>query len=219
MQNTDTTPALLVTRFDVRESEDGNEVRLFAGRKIVHRFGEDDCAEGKLDELPAFLADLAAREVAATVEVVEAFLTGEDEDEGEDEAPGSVVPEEYRKRYGAEQNCGDDVAVELSAFVACREVGEDGKEREGMDRSKLRGVAEANGCGDKLAAWEDRGSNGGLLRMSVSNILRGMVRRGERVEIGEKVWEADPSIAEAKKAERAEARKAAAARRKAAKAS
>lgn len=195
-----------VTRFDVRETEDGDEVRLFHKRSLVGRFSTDEIARG--DDWEAQLEQFIGAG-QHNYSDVEDFLTQDPTDfdadeEGDDEAPGSIVPEKYRVLYGAEQNCGDDVAQVLTAFVTVARASKKNPDG-GLDRAKLRAVAEVNGIGSKLADWEDRGLNGGLLRMNTSNVLRGMVRRGERVEIGSQVWEADPSKLEARK----EARKAA----------
>lgn len=178
----------IVTRVDTRDTEDGVEVRMFHKRKLLFRFGADDVArEDWESEIPAFLAAKPR-----SVDAVEEFLITEagEESEGEDEdAGGSIVPNKYRIKYGVTQRCGDDVAEELSAFVTLPRAGKkdiDG----GLDRARLRAVAEQNGLGDRLAEYEHRELNGGLLRMNISNILRGMVRRGERVVIGKRVWEA-----------------------------
>lgn len=181
----------LVTRFDTRETEDGVELRLFNKRTKVFAMGEEDVVREDYEEaLTAYIA-----EKPRTVDQVCNFLdteASEEDEDGEGEEGGSIVPTKYRIRYGVTQRCGDDVAEVLSAFVTLPRAGSkdiDG----GLDRAKLRGVAEVNGLGDKLAAYEDRELNGGLLRMNISNILRGKVRRGERVEIGDRVWAEDPS--------------------------
>lgn len=195
------------TRFDFRETEDGDELRVFHKRTLIGRISTDDIAREYSDEFAELAEFIAAK--PRTYADVEDFLTQDPADfdadeEGDDEAPGSIVPEKYRVLYGAEQNCGDDVAQVLTAFVTVARASKKNPDG-GLDRAKLRAVAEVNGIGSKLADWEDRGLNGGLLRMNTSNVLRGMVRRGERVEIGSQVWEADPSKLEARK----EARKAA----------
>lgn len=189
-----------VTRFNVfarpaTEDEDDREVvRLFEKRKLV---GEFDTADIQLedweDKFTAFLNkdakgnDLKApRTLAAAMD----FLSKDaDEDEGDGEAPGSIVPEKYRILYGSDQNCGDAIALALTAFVTLPRSNPKNPDG-GLDRAKLRAVAEVNGIGDKLARWEDNGLNGGLLRMNTSNVLRGMNRRGEQVVIGLQTWEA-----------------------------
>lgn len=195
------------TRFDFRATEEGDELRVFYKRTLIGRISTDDIAREYSDDFAELAEFIAAK--PRTYSDVEDFLTQDptdfDADEGdEDEAPGSIVPEKYRVLYGAEQNCGDDVAQVLTAFVTVARASKKNPDG-GLDRAKLRAVAEVNGIGSKLADWEDRGLNGGLLRMNTSNVLRGMVRRGERVEIGSQVWEADPAKLEARK----EARKAA----------
>jgi hypothetical protein len=192
-----------VTRFDVftraaneEEGLDEREVvRLFEKRKLVGEFETDDIMFDEWeDKLKSFLTETKggdALKVARTLEATMDFLSrdADEEDEDEERESGSVVPEKYRLLYGAAQNCGDTVAQVLTDYVT--EPRKNKKNPDGgLDRAKLRGVAEVNGISDKLANWEDRGLNGGLLRMNTSNVLRGMVRRGERVQIGDQVWEA-----------------------------
>lgn len=200
----------IVTRIDLfaraandAEGTDEREVvRFFEKRKLiteidlsdVTRFGEDPESDFDMEVAIAFLAetprtaadmiDWLTEEVADEDETEE----GEELEEGDDEG-GSIVPVKYRIKYGAPQNCGDEIALALTAFVTLPRATRDDKDG-GLDRAKLRAVAEVNHIGDRLAGWEDRGLNGGLLRMNTSNILRGMWRRGEEVAIGEQVWPA-----------------------------
>lgn len=174
-----------VTRFNTYEREEVGEVlRLFSKRKLVGEVELADIREDYEEALPPFLLKPRA------YDEVEDFLTqeaGEEGDDEEGEAGGSVVPEKYRLKYGVTQRNGDDIAETLSAFVTLPRAGKkdiDG----GLDRTKLREVAAANGLAAKLDDYEDRGLNGGLLRMNISNILRGMQRRGEQVVIGDKTW-------------------------------
>lgn len=177
----------IVTRVKTRDTDDGPVVGLFHKRSKLFEFDAEDASrEGWEDEIDAFL--LAK---PRTDKDVEAFLTSEggDEEGEEQEDSGSIVPEKYRIKYGVTQRCGDDVAETLSGFVTLPRAGKkdiDG----GLDRSRLRAVAELNGLADKLADYEHRELNGGLLRMNISNILRGKVRRGEKVVIGDKTWPA-----------------------------
>lgn len=175
-----------VTRFDVRETEDGDEIRLFHKRAKLFGFGVDDIAR---EDWEADLAEFI--KTPRTSEECEEFLTTdvEEGDEDEEKDSGSVVPEKYRVIYGSAQNCGDEIAVALTDFVTLPRATKKDADG-GLDRAKLRAVAEVNGIGDKLADWEERGLNGGLLRMNTSNVLRGMNRRGEQVQIGQMVWAA-----------------------------
>lgn len=205
----------LVTRFDTRETEDGTELRLFNKRTKVFAMGEEDVVrEDYADALTAFIA-----EKPRTVDQVCTFLdteAGDDDEDGEADEGGSIVPAKYRIRYGATQRCGDQIAETLSAYVTLPRAGKKNDIDGGLDRAKLREVAEANGLGAKLTAYENGGKdgeglNGGLLRMNVSNILRGMHRRGERVVIGDVEWTENldnpkhPANHAARKAERAAA--------------
>lgn len=215
---TDTTT---YTRVDTRvdtytrvytEEGDREVIWLFEKRKLVGEFDIDDISRDDWEEtLPEFIANTKAGKPRATpvklTEVLD-FLSAEvNADEEDDEAPASIVPAEYRIRYGSEQNCGDTVAVVLTAYVTTGRINKKDPEA-GLDRAKLRGVAELNGIGDKLGEWENRGLNGGLLRMNTSNVLRGIVRRGEQVVIGDTIWEADPSKLAARLERRKAARKA-----------
>lgn len=177
-----------VTRFNTYEREEvGEVIRLFSKRKLVGELEIADVREDYEEKLPEFL--LKERDFSA----VEEFLTSEAGDEDEDgEGGGSIVPTKYRIKYGAPQNCGDDIALTLTGYVTEPRMKANGKADidGGLNRDKLREVAKANGLADKLAKYEDRGLNGGLLRMNISNILRGMNRRGEKVVIGDKVYPA-----------------------------
>ncbi len=184
----------LITRFDTTtrpatdEADEREVVRFFEKRKLI---GELDIEEIVRDDWEDALATFIT-EQPTTVDMAMIYLQNDldaDDRTDGDDAPGSIVPEKYRILYGAEQNCGDEIAIALTDFVTKPRTSR--KETDGgLDRAKLRAVAEVNNIGDKLAMWEDRDLNGGLLRMNTSNVLRGMNRRGERVEIGSQVWEA-----------------------------
>lgn len=97
---------------------------------------------------------------------------------------GNVVPEQYRKEYGKEQNCGDELARVFREFTTDSE----GK----CSLDKLDIVASQNGL--DIARWSHL--NIGMQRMSLGNVLRGRLKRGERVEVGQAVWEATETEAE-----------------------
>lgn len=86
---------------------------------------------------------------------------------------GSVVPDDYRHRYGVDQNCGDDVAKRLTAKVTTPN---------GVDIEACREVAAANGKADRFDTWMAKDLNPGMIRMNLGNVLRGMARRGEKVQ-------------------------------------
>lgn len=191
-----------VTRFNVftrpatDEADEHDVVRLFEKRKLVGEVPVEEVAREDFEaDLQKFLTEAkdgsplkAPRSLKAVQEWLEQEAPeGDEEEEVEDR--GSIVPEKYRVLYGAAQNCGDEIATALTDYVT--EPRKNKKNPDGgLDRAKLRGVAEVNGIGAKLADWEDRGLNGGLLRMNTSNVLRGMNRRGEQVTIGSQVWPA-----------------------------
>jgi hypothetical protein len=188
--NTTTRPANEAEGLDERDV-----VRFFDGRKLVGEFDIEDISRDDWEAgLLNFINNTKSGDPRKTPVTLEAVMDWMGEDEGEngdeeDEAPGSIVPEKYRILYGAEQNCGDDIAVALTDFVTQPRASRKDTDG-GLDRAKLRAVAEVNGLADRLAIWEDRGLNGGLLRMNTSNVLRGMHRRGEEVTIGSATWPA-----------------------------
>lgn len=87
---------------------------------------------------------------------------------------GSVIPDEYRYRYGADQSCGDKIAKKLTALVTTKD---------GVDEAKCREIAAKNGVEDRFDGWASKGLNPGMLRMNLGNVLRGMARRGEEVTL------------------------------------
>lgn len=172
----------IVTRFDIftridEENGDREVVRLFNKRRLVLEIDLDDVVREEWED------DLKAKLPLAPGEVLD-FLGEEAEEEEEDEegAGGSIVPQKYRILYGAEQNCGDEMAIALTAYVT------DGEGD--LILENLVEVAAMNQIADRLARWVNKGLNGGLLRMNTGNVLRGKMRRGEAVAVGTKIWEA-----------------------------
>lgn len=170
----------MITRFDIfeRNDEEMGErevVRLFCKRRLITEIDAEDVTR---EDWEGALRAKLPMEVGAVLD----WLGEEDADEDEDEERegGSIVPAKYRELYGAEQNCGDEMALALTAFVT---------DAEGLlIRENLRDVANKNDITERLAKWEDRGLNGGLLRMNTSNVLRGKLRRGEEVAVGTMFW-------------------------------
>lgn len=172
----------MITRFDTftradEEMGDREVVRLFAKRKLICEVDLEDVVREEWEE------ELRAKLPMAPGDVLD-WLGEESTDEEEDEegAGGSIVPQKYREIYGAAQNCGDEMALALTAYVTDAE-GE-------LILENLREVAAANDIDDRLAKWEYKGLNGGLLRMNTGNVLRGKLRRGEQVAVGTKMWAA-----------------------------
>lgn len=92
-------------------------------------------------------------------------------DEGFWDYKGDIVPKHFKQRYGAAQNCGDDVASHL---VGC-------------EVEDLQFYAEQNGI--DFHRWDH--CNRGQLTMNLGNVLRGRIKRGERVVIGGAEWNAE----------------------------
>lgn len=138
------------------------------GEEIEDAFLEEDADEADEDSGDAEGSDDA--EAAAEDE--------EDEDKG-----GNIVPEKYRKKYGTPQHCGDEMALVFKDTVT---VSVDGKDE--CSEAELIRIADQNGV--DIGRWAHL--NKGQRRMNLGNVLRGRLKRGERVEIGSTVWEAVP---------------------------
>jgi len=83
----------------------------------------------------------------------------------------SVVPDSYKQRYGAEQNCGDEIA-ELLKGHDVHDVGKD------------NGINVDAKWGNGRKKQGKKPLNSGMVRMNLGNVLRGRVKRGEYVVIG-----------------------------------
>ena len=84
----------------------------------------------------------------------------------------SVVMDSFKTRYGAEQNCGDEIAHILLEY-------------------SVEEIAADNGI--DLKRW--KGRNPGMIRMNVGNVLRGRIRRGEYVKIGPNEFNQEAKVA------------------------
>ena len=98
---------------------------------------------------------------------------------------GSIIPQHYRERYGADQNCGDKMATLLT-----EEVTDEGK----VNATLARNVAVANGVEDRFDVWLTKGLNPGQLRMNLGNVLRGKLRRGELVTVGDQRFNVEQPV-------------------------
>lgn len=108
------------------------------------------------------------------------------EDESEDDQPvATIVKPKYKAEYAQHDGtCGDRMASAFSKF--CRN--DEGE----LDLAKLAAVKKANG----IAAVRWAKLNPGQQRMNASNVLRGMLRRGDDVTVGsEKFKAAKPKAA------------------------
>ncbi len=148
------------------------ELQIKDGRKIAARFATPGLSTLSLQGIVDAFADTPATQV--DVEAAIAAATAR---------RGSVIPNGYRYAYGADQNCGDQIAKVLTARVT--------DPKTGVDLDAVREVAVANGVEDRVDQWLVRDLNPGMVRMNLGNVLRGMGRRGETVTIGEVVFAAE----------------------------
>lgn len=119
-----------------------------------------------------------------------------DEAEDEGKGKGSVVRPTYRQKYkeiGAHDSNGDALALAFRDFVTVETPVEGKKPVVGLSMERLQAVADANGI--DMARWAHQ--NNGQKRMNLGNVLRGVLRQGKSVAIGEQSIE---PTEEAKKA-------------------
>ena len=96
----------------------------------------------------------------------------------EDEKKGAdAIGAKYKEKYGKDKHCGDDVAVLMKAFCL------DDKNK--IDPKKLAKVASDNDL--DIAKWEHL--NIGMQRMTIGNVLRGLINKGTDVVIGDDIIE------------------------------
>lgn len=153
-----------VTRVDVKDGA----LRAFNGRSKVGTVG------GRGLTLAALMSVAAAVSKALPTTLDLLFDRAEEHLDLAEAVRGSIVPLDYRLRYGADQNCGDRMALALTAAVT---------KPEGVDMAAVAEIAAANGATEKHDRWLDKGLNNGQVRMNLGNVLRGKVRRGEPVVV------------------------------------
>lgn len=134
------------------------------GRKVIWSISTGSLSEatvqGILDAADPEAEDLQAILEAAVAEAAK--------------RRGSVIPDDYRAKYGADQNCGDQMARDLSDKTTTPN---------GIDIAACEAIASANGIADRFDQWVAKGLNNGMVRMNLGNVLRGKLRRGEEVTI------------------------------------
>lgn len=176
-EGTDAKTALdLTQRAKVTQGEYGITFSSDDGTFTAEK-GENVLAEGEdLEEVIA--------------EAIDALQNGEGDEEGEEEAgegeeaaeeaeeagKGSVVPDKYRKLYaerGDANHCGDDLAQRLALLLKSDGV---------ADVERLRLLAALNGIDFARYETDTRGWIG-RARMTIGNILRARIRRGEEVQL------------------------------------
>ena len=110
-------------------------------------------------------------------------MTDETENEAEEasteDSAGDKVGKKYRTAYGKEGHNGDDIALKLKEFC----LGEGGK----IDIAKVQRLCKDN----KIEYSKYEHLNVGMQRMTVGNILRGKVRKGESIKVGKETIEGD----------------------------
>jgi len=84
------------------------------------------------------------------------------------------MTKQFMEKYGRSGTCSDDIATALSTYLTDNETGK-------TDPDKVQNVAEVNNV--PVSNWSHL--NAGQRRMLLGNVLRGKLRRGGIVRIGE----------------------------------
>lgn len=93
----------------------------------------------------------------------------------------SVVPKKYQERYKSQKGkCGDEMSALVSDWLFVGEA---------FDNDRFEQLCSDNGIEKR---WEGR--NTGMKRMNVGNVLRGKLRNGVPVKIGDKIVNGDGSV-------------------------
>lgn len=168
-----------VTRVTIKEKD--RTIALHAGRKHV---GEATIPEGY--DLEAMKGDIealmeagpiAAEEIGGWIEEYLENTTPDDGEDGDDAHDGGgVVPNKYKEKYGSDQNCGDDIALALTAHVKSQD--EKGKSR--VDFKALAKVQKDH----SIDGSRYEHLNPGMQVMNTSNRLRGLYNKGGTIKIG-----------------------------------
>ena len=99
---------------------------------------------------------------------------------------GAMVKPKYRDLYKQySDSCGDDMACALKDATVRVEKTKRGKDREVMDEGSLAKIAKNNGI--DVSKYDHL--NPGQTRMNVGNRLRGMLRKGEAVTVGQEKFD------------------------------
>lgn len=94
----------------------------------------------------------------------------------------TIVRDEYRKNYNKDDNCGDAIAVAMTAYL---KPGKDGKVGKVLDMDRLKKLAEDNDI--QLSRWA--ALNNGQKSMNLRNVLRARAKKGDKVKIAGRIFE------------------------------
>jgi hypothetical protein len=88
----------------------------------------------------------------------------------------TIVSDEYRANYNADDNCGDKIAKAITDYVKNGKV---------LDMDKLKKLAEDNDI--SLSKWASL--NNGQKSMNLRNVLRARAKRGDKVKVAGRIFE------------------------------
>lgn len=133
----------------------------------------------------------------------------DDEEETEEgDKSASVVKPKYKARYAERAlkgTCSDAMAKAFAAFTKLNDEGKPDPKGD-LDMGRVRQVAADNGVSLKGYKTSGRGWQG-RQRMTLGNILRGMIRQGTDVKVGTQSFKGDEVKPKTKKVRKAKAKK------------
>lgn len=162
--------------------------------------GEEKVTPDHLASVLSYLQALAA-EGGEDAEEMEDVEQSEEADEPEEKGGNSAVRPRYKALYKERETktgCSDEMDIAFRALTS-------DKEKDELVEV-LRKIATDNGVDmarfDKWCTIKNRdGSiNVGMVRMNLSNVLRGIHKRGDKVVIGKQKFAADPEKQKERKA-------------------
>ena len=90
------------------------------------------------------------------------------------------ITKKFMDRYGRSGSCNDELAKVLSSYLTDDETGR-------TDKEKLRDVCAKNEI--DMSKWSHL--NAGHVRMNLGNVLRGRLKKGQNVTVGNTVVKPD----------------------------
>jgi len=170
----------------VTVNEDDDELQFYVGLDLAHVHTIKNAivmgADGFIEAAEAFVA-----ERAPTLKMVKAWCKAN----VIVKEHGTIVKDKYKKLYGREQNCGDEMAAVLTNWVSMPIKVEGKKDVAHANVDTMLEVAQENDVLDNFNIWAKNGLNPGQIRMNLGNMLRGRLAKGLQVTIGKKTWKAN----------------------------
>ena len=115
-------------------------------------------------------------------------IEGEQDEEDDEDVPATIVPPKYKAIYAQfHDSCGDELAEYLRGYLTTKAQAANGKSYDALDEVMWAQVATQNDIDS--GRWSHL--NNGQKRMNLGNVLRGKIRKGTDVVVGDRVFRGD----------------------------